>query len=182
VIMSDVAICAALDSGEISVEPSARHADIRSVGLRLHLADELLTPADSEEEIDLASTEQGQFICHRMGDSGYRLEGHCFVLACTRERVRTSRGIVCRVDGRSSVARNGVFVHCSSTTVDNLHEDARTVVLELFNCSRRPVRIRPGLPIAMLTFERLDGRIQQAASRQYADQQRLLPPRPIIQL
>jgi len=181
-IMSDEAIRAAIYTHEISVEPDVRHADIRGVGLRVYLGEDLLIPVLSDEEIDLVSLKDVEFTRHRMDVSGYRIEGHCYVLACTREKIRTNGNIVCRIDGRSSVARIGLFVHCSSTTVDNVREGARTVVLELFNCNRRPVRIRPGLPIAMLTFERLEGHIQQPDSRQYADQQQLLPPRPSIRI
>jgi dCTP deaminase len=181
-IMSDGAIWAAVTSGEISIEPNIQKNDVRSVGLRLYLGEDLLIPAESNEEIDLTKAEDSQFISHKMGTSGYLLESHSFVLACTRERIKVSRSIVCRVDGRSSVARSGLFVHCSSTTVDNIHDAARTVILELFNCNRRPVRLWTGLAIAMLIFERVDGEIQQKSSLQYADQQRLIPPRPSSRL
>jgi dCTP deaminase len=179
-IMSDGVICSAMAAGDISVEPDSRENDIRPAGLRLYLGTDLLIPVESNEEIDLTKAESSQFASHKMGASGYLLESHGFVLAHTRERIRTSRSIVCRVDGRSSVARHGLFVHCSSATIDNIHVIARTIVLELYNCNRRPIRLWPGLAIAMLIFERLDGEIQQQPAHQYADQQYLLPPRPSI--
>jgi dCTP deaminase len=178
--MSDGVICAAVASGEIAVEPDIQKMDIRPVGLRLHLGADLLIPIKSDEEVDLTKEGDNQFISHTMDASGYLLESHSFMLAHTRERIRVSRGIVCRVDGRSSIARNGLFVHCSSTTVDNIHMAARTIILELYNCNGRPVRLWHGLAIAMLTFERIDGEIQQDASHQYADQQYLIPSRPSI--
>lgn len=177
-ILSDDSIRTALRIGEISVDPPVRDDDIRAAGLRLYLGEDLLIPVSSDAEIDLANPQSDDFVIRRMDATGYVLQSHDFVLASTREKVGTSRGLICGLDGRSSLARNGLFVHCSSAAIDNIHDGARAIVLELYNCSRHALRLRPGLPIAMLMFARLDGTIQQSASPQYADQRVLLPPRP----
>lgn len=176
-ILADEAIRRALDAREIIVKPSIRAGDIRGTGLRVHLGAELLIPVMSGE-VDAANPTDDQFVKLVMDDDGYLLGSGDFVLACTRERVQTSRGLGCSLDGRSSIARLGLFIHCSSAVIDNLHGEPRAVVLELYNCSGRALRLRPGLAIAMLSFFRLEGTITQPASPQYADQQTALPPRP----
>ena len=176
-ILSDDAIRNAIRNGEISVEPALSENDIRAVGIRLYLAEGLLLPSEDDGEADLSEPDAGQFVSHRMEPTGYVLESHSFILACTREKIWTDQSLTCRLDGRSSIARGGLSVHCSSSVIDNIHEEPRAIVLELYNCSRRALRLRPGLAIAMLTFERLEGRILQNASAQYANQQTTLPPR-----
>jgi dCTP deaminase len=151
--------------------------DIRSVGIRVHLGVTLLLPSSSEAIVDLAAPETVEFEPLTMGNDGYVLDGWHYVLGCTRESVRTTRSLVCHLDGRSSIARQGLFVHCSSMLIDNVHDKGRVIVLELFNCSRRKVRLRAGLAIGMLAFHRLEGAISQPAAVQYADQQSVLPPR-----
>lgn len=176
-ILSDEAIFRALDSGEIVVDPPVLAGDIRGAGLRVHLGTELLIPVAREEEVDIGRPDDDDFARVAMEETGYRLGTGDFLLACTRERIRTGRRLGCVLDGRSSIARQGLFVHCSSAAIDNVHEDPRVIVLELYNCGARPLRLRPGVPIAMLTFFRLEGAIMQPASSQYADQQVIIPPR-----
>lgn len=176
-ILSDGAIHAALQAGAICVEPTIREDDIRGVGLRLYLSGDILVPLNSNREVDLSDIRDDQFEYHRIGPEGYLLESNRLILASTREKVWADRDLICRVDGRSSIARNGLSVHCSSSVIDNIHKEPRVIVLELYNCSHRALRLRSGLAIAMLTFERLEGRIVQDASPQYADQLGLLPPR-----
>jgi dCTP deaminase len=181
-ILSDGAIRSAIRYGEISVQPDLNESDIRPVGIRLYLSEFLLLPIEDDAEADLENPNADQFISHKMDHSGYVLESRDFILACTREKIWTDRGLTCRLDGRSSIARSGLSVHCSSSVIDNIHEESRAIVLELYNCSRRAVRLRPGLAIAMLTFERLEGRILQDVSRQYTDQGTTLPPRRSVEL
>ena len=176
-ILSDGAIQAALQAGEVCVEPAIREDDIRGVGLRLYLSGDVLVPPNSDHEVDLSEIKDDQFAYHRIGSEGYLLGSHHFILASTREKVWADRSLICRIDGRSSIARNGLSIHCSSSVIDNIHKEPRVIVLELYNCSHRALRLRTGLAIAMLTFERLEGRIVQDASPQYADQITLLPPR-----
>jgi len=176
-ILSDGAIRTAIRGGEILVEPPIREHDIRAVGIRLYLSEGLLLPGDDDTEADLDDPDPEQFISYKMPGTGYVLESHSFILACTQEKIWTNRSLTCRLVGRSSIARSGLSVHCSSSVIDNIHENPRVIVLELYNCSRRPLRLRPGLAIAMLTFERLEGQILQNASAQYADQSTTLPPR-----
>lgn len=176
-ILADDAIRRALDTREIIVKPSVHASDIRGTGLRVHLGADLLIPVMSEE-VDAANPTDEHFMKLVMDDGGYRLGSGDFVLACTTERVQTSRSLGCSLDGRSSIARLGLFVHCSSAAIDNIHGEPRVIVLELYNCSGRALRLRPGLAIAMLSFFRLEGTITQSASPQYADQQTALPPRP----
>lgn len=176
-ILSDGAIRVAIANGEISVEPALNEDDIRAVGIRLYLSEGLLLPSEDDGETDLSDPDAGQFVSYRMEPTGYVLESHGFILACTREKIWTDRSLTCRLDGRSSIARSGLSVHCSSSVIDNIHGEPRAIVLELYNCSRRALRLHPGMAIAMLTFERLEGRISQNASVQYANQQSALPPR-----
>lgn len=176
-MLSDVAIRKAITNGEIAVYPPVNPIDIRGAGVRVHLGAELLIPVASEIEVDIASPPEDGFEQVEMGESGYLLAAGRFALAGTREQVSTSRKLGCMLDGRSSIARQGLFVHCSSAVIDNIHEGGRAIVLELYNCSGRPIRLRPGCPVAMLSFMRLDGTIEQSAATQYSDQVRTIGPR-----
>src|SRR5215471_4487964 len=129
-ILSDGAIRTAVRNGEISVKPALSEDDIRPVGIRLYLSEWLLLPSEDDAEADLEFPEADQFIPYKMEEAGYVLQSQGFILACTREKIWTDRGLTCRLDGRSSVARSGLSVHCSSSVIDNIHKEPRAIVLE----------------------------------------------------
>lgn len=89
-----------------------------------------------------------------------------FALAATLEFIWLPQTIVAHIDGRSSWARQGLKVH---STAGNIHPGSRGfVVFELENVGPVPIILYPGLAIAQLTFDRMEGRVLEVESR-YAD-------------
>jgi dCTP deaminase len=69
--------------------------------------------------------------------------------------------LVARIEGKSSLGRLGLIVHATAGFVDpGFHG---TLTLEITNFNSVPIVLRPGLPIAQLSFMTLD----QAAERPY---------------
>jgi dCTP deaminase len=99
------------------------------------------------------------------------------VLASTVERVFTAPDIVAQLDGRSTLARLGVLIHCGSMMIDNVHEEFRSITLEFANVGAYDVKLRPGDCVGMLFFSALGCRIEQHASPQYRGQSHVMPPK-----
>lgn len=78
-----------------------------------------------------------------------------FALAATLEFIVVPPTLVAHIDGRSSWARQGLKVHA---TAGNVHPGSRgPVVFELENAGPVPIVLYPGLAIAQLTFETIEG-------------------------
>ena len=84
-----------------------------------------------------------------------------FVLGRTEERVEMPANLVARIEGKSSLGRLGLIVHATAGFVDPGFQGSLT--LEITNFNSVPIVLRPGLPIAQLSFMTLD----QAAERPY---------------
>jgi dCTP deaminase len=112
--------------------------------------DPLMTPAERKEWLKhVRSTSRysvlEQFILH----SGE------FALAATLEFIVVPPTLVAHIDGRSSWARQGLKVH---STAGDIHPGSRGfVVFELENVGPVPIALYPGLSIAQLTFEVIEG-------------------------
>jgi dCTP deaminase len=77
-----------------------------------------------------------------------------FVLGRTLELVEIPEDIVCRIEGKSSIGRLGLIVHATAGFVDPGFKGSLT--LEITNFNSVPIVLRPGLPIAQLSFMALD--------------------------
>ena len=84
-----------------------------------------------------------------------------FVLGRTLEHVRIPDDVVARIEGKSSLGRLGLIVHATAGFVDPGFTG--TLTLEITNFNSVPIVLRPGLPIAQLSFMTLD----RAAERPY---------------
>lgn len=77
-----------------------------------------------------------------------------FVLGSTEEHVTLPPDIVARIEGKSSLGRLGLIVHATAGFVDPGFTG--TLTLEITNFNSVPIVLRPGLPIAQLSFMYLD--------------------------
>ena len=84
-----------------------------------------------------------------------------FVLGRTAESVELPDDVVARIEGKSSLGRLGLIVHATAGFVDPGFRGSLT--LEITNFNSVPIVLRPGLPIAQLSFMALD----QPAERPY---------------
>lgn len=84
----------------------------------------------------------------------YDLAPGAFLLATTHEYVRIPDFLAGQVGGKSSLARHGLIVHATAGFIDPGFEG--NITLEMANHGRLPIRLRPGMMIAQLTFMRLE--------------------------
>ena len=82
----------------------------------------------------------------------YLAPGEC-VLGSTIERLHMPDNLVCRVEGKSSLARLFLTVHSAGFIDPGFRGD---VTLELKNDGARRLELRPGMMIAQLSFQSLD--------------------------
>jgi len=80
------------------------------------------------------------------------------VLGMTLEKVSVPNDLVASIEGRSSIARMGVFIHISSGHVNpgSGVKGAFPVTLEILNMNPSPVRLYPEMRICQLLFYTMD--------------------------
>jgi dCTP deaminase len=79
-------------------------------------------------------------------------------LGVTKERTAVPNDLVASIEGRSSIARMGVFIHISSGHV-NPGSGKKTpipVTLEILNMNPASIKLYPGMRICQLLFHTMD--------------------------
>jgi dCTP deaminase len=176
-VLSNLAIVAALNAGQLRIEPrpapepgfSGSPFNASSVDLRL--ASELRVPKPNLSlTFDLRQGNIGETldsICesYEMGTSGFLLEPHRFVLGRTIEQVAlpAGGGLAARIEGRSSFARTGLLIHFTAPTIHAGFEG--TITLEIMNLGPIPMTLTPALPICQLVLERVEGAVLESPSQ-----------------
>lgn len=147
-----------IDRGKIRVEPfdeeliGSSQIDLRLGGkFRVFKEIELVDPADStsiENNTKLVDTGGDPFVL----DSGQ------LILAITKERISVPNDLVASIEGRSSIARMGTFIHISSGHVNpgSGKKEPIPVTLEVLNMNPSPVKLYPGMRICQLLFYTMD--------------------------
>lgn len=154
-VLSDGTILELVDTGRIAVDPW-NPAMVQPASIDLRLGDSFRVfhnhrasaidlrdpPSNLTEEVIVP---EGEPFALHPGD---------FCLGRTLEWVRIPDDIVARIEGKSSLGRLGLIVHATAGFCDPGFEG--TLTLELNNLTRIPILLRPGLPIAQLSFMTLD--------------------------
>ena len=174
-IFSDKTIKEYIEAGKIKIFPEFNLANVRPTGIRLHLGNELLIPIENQT-VDLNSQENINFERINIADSYFTLKPGQFILGSTFEKFQVPRNIVCHLDGRSTVARIGLAIHCTSGVIDGNFEEARTIVLEMKNLGPFDIVLRYKMALAMLSFNQLSTEIEQNVQMQYAGQDGVMAP------
>ena len=154
-VLSDGTIRRLVDEGRIAIEPwDPSLVQPASVDLRLGASFRVFhnhraaaidlrdPPRNLTEEVVVADGEP--FVIHP-GE---------FALGRTLEYVEIPDDIVARIEGKSSLGRLGLVVHATAGFCDPGWKG--TLTLELANFNSVPIILRPGLPIAQLSFMTLD--------------------------
>ncbi len=165
-----------IDEGKIIIGPDFDKKNIRPVGIRIHLAKDILIPMPNQtvelnvpqdlvyQEIDLTKEE-------------FYLEPNQFILGATYEAIQTPLDILTILDGRSTVARLGITTHITAAVADGTLGTPHVVVLEIKNVGNFRVRLKFKDPIAMMVFAKIDQPVTQKAHSQYgAKQTKVTPP------
>ena len=154
-VLSDATIRELIDSGRIVIDPwdpsmiQPASVDIRLGNSfrvfhnhRIKSIDLSDPPRDLTEHVEI--DEDGEFVIHP-GE---------FVLGRTVEIVELPDDVVSRIEGKSSLGRLGLIVHATAGFVDPGWRG--TLTLEITNFNSVPIVLKPGLPIAQLSFMALD--------------------------
>lgn len=175
-ILSDTTIVKMIKKGEILIQPDFNLDNVRPTGVRVHLGDEILLP-NPRQIIDLEGKSEVKYRRNTIDPlKGYQLKPGAFILGTTLENFLVPRDIVCHIDGRSTPARLGLTIHCTSSIVDGNYEEARAVTLEIKNNGPFTIVLKPKNAIGMLTFTKLSEPIKQKTQKQYAGQKGVVPP------
>lgn len=81
-----------------------------------------------------------------------------FMLGSTLERVRIPDNIVGRLEGKSSLARQGLIIHTAGFIDPGFRGQ---LVLEITNLSGKPVMLEIGQLIAQIAFFEMDGPVER---------------------
>jgi dCTP deaminase len=158
-ILSDGAIRARLNAGDLRLDPFDP-AMIQPASIDVRLGSDFVAfdglsrlrgpytvdPYEDNSEVTRAFTvPDGDALVIEPGE---------FLLGTTVETITVPHDLVCRVEGKSSIARWGVIVHTTAGFVDPGFEGQ--VTLEFANLGRFPFRLWPGMKIAQFSFAFMD--------------------------
>ena len=175
-LLSDTVIERLLDQHDIELRPPLREGQLRPVGIRVHLAPDLLVPV-AGQLVDLTAPTHLKYDPVNLTTQPFILEPGAFLLASTIEQVKTKPTLVCLLEGRSTIARLGLTIHNTASVLDGTHAGWLTPVLEIANHGNFRVSLTAGMPIGMLCFQYVSGETSMANYHgQYQDQQATTPP------
>jgi dCTP deaminase len=161
-VLSDGTIRRLVDEGQIVIAPwDPLMVQPASVDLKLGTSFRVFHN-HKIQVIDLADPPQGLTEPVEIApDDLFVIHPNEFVLGRTEEHVEMPADLVARIEGKSSLGRLGLIVHATAGFVDPGFKGSLT--LEITNFNSVPIVLRPGLPIAQLSFMTLD----QPAERPY---------------
>jgi dCTP deaminase len=182
VILTSDTIKKFVEDGQISIRPRFDEKQLRPLGLRVHIGESVLIP-DTNQIVDLSAAKPKEPTFQRLDlrASPLVMKPGDFALASTVESLKIHQTLACRLDGRSTLARLGLLVHCTSETIDSIHQDFRSIVLEIANVGPFELTIQLTIPysygIGMIVFETLSAPVDLSLEQdQYKDQTVVTPP------
>jgi len=101
---------------------------------------------------------------------GWLLKPGIGYLLCTRERVHTD-AFVPLITGKSSLGRLFIQVEATGGRVDPGFSGQYTLQVTV----QHPLRVYPGMPIAQVSFETVEGKIEKLYDGYYANSQGAMP-------
>lgn len=165
-----------IDDGRIVVKPEYDGKNLRPVGIRLHLAKEILIP-DPGQTVEISGSQKLTYEEVDLTKVDFYLEPGQFILGATYESLQTDNSILPILDGRSTVARLGLTTHVTAAVIDGAFLNPHVVVLEIKNVGNFRIRLKFKDPIAMMVFAELKDPVVQKMQSQYgAKQTKVLPP------
>ena len=174
-ILTRDVILSALDSGDMAIEPfDSTLLESASYNVKLH--SQIRVFKEGLNEIDVAAVAEDVNILVDMTriidmdiDGYYLLKPGELVLGMTEEKIRLSRDIAGWLQGRSRFARMGLMVHITASFMQPGSNNK--LVFEIYNASRNAIKLRSGIPIAQVIFERCEGSAEYAGS--FKDQEKI---------
>ena len=165
-----------VDEGKIIIQPEFDKKNIRPVGLRIHLAKDILIP-EPNQTVEINSPTQLKYKEVDLTKEEFYLEPNDFILGATYEAIQTPPNVLAILDGRSTVARLGITTHVTAMIADGTFEMPHVVVLEIKNVGNFRIRLKFKDPIAMMVFAELKEPVVQKIQSQYGGgQNKATPP------
>ncbi len=160
-------ILEAVRTGEIAIDPfDERALDAASYDMTLY--PQIRVFIEGLNEIDLMDMEKDAHslmnitrIVNIPAESYYLLKPGELVLGMTVEKLTLAPNIAGSLEGRSRFARMGLMVHVTASFLQPGIKNTRQV-FEIFNASRNAIRLRSGVRIAQVVFERCEGKATYA--------------------
>lgn len=148
-ILSDLKILEAIDSGDIVIDPFKREC-LGTNSYDVHLGATLAVYVNRE----LDAKKHNLIREIEIGENGYLLEPGTLYLGVTEEYTETHKAVPF-LEGKSSVGRLGIDIHATAGKGDVGF--CNTWTLEI-SCVQ-PVRVYAGMPIGQLIYFAVEGEI-----------------------
>lgn len=139
-MLSDVDIFAYMESGDILIDEYDQE-QLQANAYDLKMANDFMN-------------EIGEPVEKKLINGAITLNPKEFVLATSKEYVVLSEIMCAMLHTRSSIGRMGILTHTTAGLIDAGFEGE--ITFELFNCTDRSVQLPLDIPIAQLTFHRLE--------------------------
>ena len=152
----------AIRKGDITIDPFDEGAlDAASYDMTLY--HQIRVFIEGLNEIDLTDMAQDAHallnitrIVSIPSEDYYLLKPGELVLGMTDEKLSLAQNIAGSLEGRSRFARMGLMVHVTASFLQPGIKNMRQV-FEIFNASRNAIKLRSGVRIAQVIFERCEG-------------------------
>jgi dCTP deaminase len=165
-----------IDEGLLIIKPEFDKKNIRPVGIRIHLAKDILIP-EPNQTVEITGAQKLRYKEIDLTKQDFYLEPGDFILGATYEAIKTPASVLAILDGRSTVARLGITTHVTASIADGTFEVPHSVVLEIKNVGNFRIRLKFKDPIAMMVFAELKDPVTQKIQSQYgAGQSKVTPP------
>jgi dCTP deaminase len=164
-----------INDGKIIIQPEFDKRNIRPVGIRIHLAKELLLP-QPDQVVSLTVAQDLKYEEVDLSQEDFLLAPGQFVLGASYEAIQTPANVLAILDGRSTVARLGLTTHITASVIDGTFETPHVAVLEIKNVGNFKIKLRFKDPIAMMLFAELKDPVTQKIQTQYGGAQNKATP------
>ena len=176
-ILSDVHIREALESGRIRIDPMPDlETSLGSISVDFRLGTTFMVFEHSRHSF--IDPRQPQSIGDAMRtievapDEPFIMQPGDFALASTVESLELPDNLLGRLEGRSSIARLGITVHSTAAVFEPGW--IGTATMELSNLGRMPVALYPGMRICAFSFEEVSSPVsvpyREKVGNKYAGQ------------
>ncbi|NMC04174.1 MAG: dCTP deaminase [Candidatus Lokiarchaeota archaeon] len=161
-ILTRDVISAALKAGQIAITPFKEDA-LESASYNVTLHHQIRVFMEGLNELDVAIIDKDATsitsitrVVDVPAGGYYLLKPGELVLGMTEETIKLPPDIAGHLQGRSRFARVGLMVHVTASFLQPGINNRQ--VFEIFNASRNAIKLRPGIQIAQVIFERCEGK------------------------
>lgn len=137
-ILSDTTLMELIVNNNVPLINPFNIEDLQPCSVDLHLGEEL-------------KTIEGKMI--DLTQESYKLKPNEFILGCTFETIQVPLNLVAQINGKSSIGRLGIMVHCTAGFIDSGFNGQ--VTLEIKNLSDKEFELKYNDCLCQIIFETL---------------------------